>query len=245
MLELKHVSVAHHLRDVSFSLAKGEVIVIIGPNGSGKSLLCRVIADPDIRLSGEITVNHFSSQREPGKVKLQIGYATTSNQIEPYLTGFEYLEMIGSFYHLAPAARQSRILALAQQFRCLDQLYTLGERLSAAEAQKIGLMASLLAEPTLLVWDEPTQFLDETSRQAVLNELKAALKAGASAVVATNDLALAQTIADRIIVLDRGQMVTEGTPSQLEQLARSTSSGPAGAHQKNLAAAFEHLLTHD
>ncbi len=238
MLELKHVSTTsgpvNGLSDVSFSLDKGEIVVVIGPNGSGKSLLCRAIADPDIRMSGEIIINHFNARKERDKAKHQVGYAAAGSSTEPYLTGFEYLEMIGSFCHLSAPERSQRILALARTFRCLDELYSLGERQSAATNQKINLIASLLAAPPLLVWDEPTEFLDEFGRQAALQELASAVKAGSSALVATNDLTLAATIADRLLVLDRGQLITEGTPSQLEHLA--------GSHKKGLAATFAHLL---
>lgn len=238
MLKLHRVSVTSGftsgLHDISLTVDPGEIVAIIGRNGSGKSLLARVIADPDIRFDGEITINHFNARKERDKAKLQVGFAASSHETEPYLTGFEYLEMIGSFCHLSAADRHQKILSLARKFRALDELYTLGERQSPATMQKISLIASLLASPPILVWDEPTQFLDEFGRQAAVSELLAAIKAGGCAVVATSDLMLAEAVADRIIVLDHGQLLTEGTPSQLEHLA--------GTHKKDLAAAFAHLL---
>ncbi len=225
------------MNDISLTAQTGEVVAIIGPNGSSKSLLCRTIADPDIGFNGQIIINHFDARREPDKTKRQVGYAAAERQMEPYLTGFEYLELIGSFCQLAPGVRERQILTLAEQFGCVGELYTLGERQTLALNQKIRLIASLLAEPPLVVWDEPTLFLDELGRQQVMLSVKKLAKNGTTVVMATNDVALAETIADRIVVMMGGQVLTEGTVGQINQLA--------GTPRRDLAAAFRHLTAHD
>lgn len=224
------------LSDVSLEVQPGEVVVVIGPNGSGKSRLLRTIADPDSRFDGEIIVHHFHSRTEPEKVKLQIGYASLDSKPEPYLTGFEYLELIGAFYHLAPKLRIERILELGRQFNCLDQLYGLIERQSQATIQKIRLIASLIHQSPLLVWDEPLLFLDPTSQEKVLVELKKEVARGAAVLVATNDLSLAQKIADQIVVLDHGQITTIGSVAQLQN--------QVGEQKKDLSAVFKNLVAH-
>src|SRR5665213_1544685 len=155
MLSIRHLSVVglgkkSGLSDISLEVTKGELVAIVGPNGAGKSLLLRTIADPDIRFDGDIIVNHFHNRTEPTKAKIQIGYSSPSLGIEKHLTGFEYLELIGSFYQLSGRARVDRITTLAQKFHCLDGLYTLLERQSPALHQKVWLMSSLLHQPPLL-----------------------------------------------------------------------------------------------
>jgi ABC-2 type transport system ATP-binding protein len=242
MLSVRHLTIdspnqENQLNDISFEAEKGEILAVIGRNGAGKSLLLRAIADPDIRFRGEITVNHFQSRREAEKVKLQIGYAAQELHLEPYLTGFEYLELIGSFYHLSSSLRVNRILELARKFRCLDGLYSLLERQGPALQQKVGLISSLLHQPPLIIWDEPLLLLDQTAREAALGELKSEVAKGATALIATNDLGLAEMVGDRVIVLDHGQLVTEGTFAQLQHLT--------GAHKTDLVTIFDHLVRHD
>lgn len=222
------------LSGISFTIKRGETVVIVGPNGAGKSALLETIAATERPYEGQVLVNHFDTRREPDKAKLQFGYVPSPFEPELYLTGFEYLHLAGAFHHLAGPNRIKRILELAKLFRAETELYSLLERGEAALWQRIGLMASLLHEPPLLLWDEPTAHLDETGRHTVVALLKDRASRGASALVATNDLALAEQIADRLIILVDGQLVGEGTLTQL--------SHHLGAKVKDLPALYDRLL---
>lgn len=237
MLKVAHLQrlrhIGHELVDVSFSVDKNETVAVVGPNGAGKSVLLSTIADP-AHAAGEVHINHFNAKTEPEKARLHLGYLPHPVILEPYLTAFEYLHLVGSLYHLSPTTRTERILQLAQELGCVHFLYTLLERLGPALHQKIGLMAALIHQPSVIILDEPTANLDPTGEEQVAQLLTAVVRKGSSLVFATNNLAFAQAVADRIIIFDQGQVTAEGTLAQLHHQMRSK--------EKDLRSIYHHAL---
>jgi len=202
---------------VNFSLEarRGEVVALVGPNGSGKSIILRTLAGLNDNVHGSIKINNINVLKEPEKAKTQLGYLPNPVILEPYLTGFEILEMVGAMHNIAPELRPQKILTLAEHFDCKSQLYTTTERLGRAIWQKIGLMASLMHEPALLLWDEPTLHLDPYSQSAVTASVRHSAKEGVATVIATNDLSFAEALADKIVLLDNGETLAVGSLRQL------------------------------
>ena len=161
----------NELNGVSFTLDKGEIGVVIGPNGSGKSLLLKAIAEPHLDYDGRVTVSHFKAKSEPEKAKAIVGYLPKQPHVDGFLTAFELLETIAAFYQVSPKERQEKILQLANDLYCSDELYTLLERLGPALHQRVGIIASLIHQPSVLGCDEPLTHLDYRCQQAVLNLL--------------------------------------------------------------------------
>lgn len=219
MLKVRSLSVLRHaneeLVNVGLEIDRGEVTVVIGPNGSGKSLLCRAVSSSETDYTGEVLINHYSMKSDPEKAKLHIGYLPSDFLPEMHLTGIEYLELVGSFYQLSPKLRLERILATAEMLNCKDQLYSLNERLPRAFHQRLGLIASLIHQPSVLIWDDPWAFLDETAKQASLELLDQHLERGGCALIATNDLDLAEQVANKLIIINDGQIMADGSLSQL------------------------------
>lgn len=225
MLKVKHISLIHpsgsELNDVSFNVDKAEVVAIIGSNDGGKSVLGRVICDQTVEHGGEIVINHIHRSHEPHRSTLHVGYSVAEPILEPYLTGFEQLDYIGSVLNLDPAERSKRIIELSQRFDCTAALYQLIERLEANERKKLSLMSSVIHHPAVVVWDEPTAHLDPVEQQAVKETIAELKHNKASVVLITNDLRLAEEEADRIIVIEQGQIMAEGTLSQLKNKSGS------------------------
>jgi len=219
MLKVRSLSVLRRaeeeLVNINLEVARGECLVVVGPNSSGKSLLVRTIATAESDYSGDIMINHYHAKTESAKAQLHLGYLSSNLVPEPHLTGLEYLEMVGAFYGLSPKIRLERILILAERFACKDYLYTLNERLGKAFHQRIGIIASLLHQPDVLIWDEPIVFLDESARVAAITLLQEHLKRGGTVLVSTNDLELAELIGDQILIMQEGQVVAQGTLNQL------------------------------
>lgn len=220
------------LTNLSFQIQRGQAVVVLGPNESGKSALLQAVADPEMNFEGEIAANHFKSKIEPEKYKTQVGYLPSDFSLPSHLTGFEYLELIGTFYNLRPKERTDRIIQFGQMLGIQRQLYSLGERLKPVASRKIGLIASILAEPAVIVWDEPFLGFDPMSVAAASQLLNEALKRGASALIATTDLDFAEQAADSYLFLNHGQLVAEGS---LTQLAHQTGG------DKNLRSVFKNL----
>lgn len=219
---------------ISFEVGNGQILGVVGPNGSGKSELLQNIATPGLAENGEIIIQHCNSAEEPDKARQLLGYLPNPVALEPHLTGVEYLELIANFYDLAPKQRLKRILELAELLGCRQSLYTLVERLSLAERQKIGLVAALLHEAPLLLLDEPWLHLDWPSQKIVCELLLMLAKKGKSIVIASNDLGKVEIMADEIIFLEDGAVRARGT---LEQLAKQTQT-----KSKSLLMVWENLM---
>lgn len=237
MIEAKHLSlinrVGSELIDINLAVGKGEIVAISGPNGSGKSLLLRALADPDISHEGEVVIGHFKASSDPDKLKHIVGYLPHPVKLEMHLTGYEYLDLIGSFYRLSPKQRSQKILALAAEFNAKEYLYNLLERVGPAFHQQIAVMASLIHQPHVLLWDEPTAEMDYFSQRATMTALKGFVKNGGSAVVSSNNLDFLESIADRHLILWNGQIVLDGSLSQITRQLH--------LEIKSLAAVFEKL----
>lgn len=227
MLKIHDLSLWHHpvqgLFNVTLTVDKGEVCAVIGPNGGGKELLTQLIADPRLEHSGEIVVNHFNLSHDPDKARYHLGYATPIIELEPYLTGFEQLDFWGSVFGLSPAERSQRIIEIANYFGFSTNLYHLIEVLSEADRQKIRLMASLIHRPNVVVWNEPTEFLDPADKQVLIEQVEQLRHNQVAVLIASNDLDFVERLADQIIVIQDGKVLVGGSLAQLKNHSQTAS----------------------
>lgn len=235
MLKVRGLSVLHRpgqeLHDISLTVGRGEAVVIIGANGSGKSLLLHAIAAQSPSYQGEVIVNHYKASTEPERFTSLIGVLLSPFQPPEHLTGFEFLELLGSHYRLSGRDVTERIITRAKDWQIHHRLYSLIETLSLAERQIIGLIGSTLADSPVLILDEPDIFLDPSNQRRVQDVIQTKKKNGDALLIATNNLALAQSVADHLVVLIDGHIVAEGTIAQLASLAQSSKDLPAAYHK--------------
>ncbi len=236
MLKIHDLSLLHHpvqeLLDVNLSVGRGEVCVVVGPNGGGKELLTQVIADPSWEHSGEIIINHFNLSHDPGKAKYHLGYASSAIELEPYLTGYEQLDFWGSVFGLAPAERSKRIIELSGEFGFSANLYHLTEVLSEADRQKIRLIASLLHRPSVVVWNEPTEYLDPADKQLLADCVEQLRHDKNAVLIACNDLDFAQHLADNVVVLQNGKISANGNIAELKNQSQASTKSLAEIYSR-------------
>ncbi len=224
MLRVRDLTVSAHgkllLSEIAFEAKRGEAVAVIGPNESGKSLLLQVLAGGVRSAEGDIRINSYHLMREDKQYKSQLGYAALGNQPEEYLTGLEWLEILGTTYAVPPKKRAASILSLAEQLGVRDQLYTVIEHLGPAARQKINIISSLFHEPTVVFWDEPTQFLDQTSQDALSEIAHEFTENGGTLLFSSNHLQWAEKAADRFLFINGGQVVADGTLAHLRNFYR-------------------------
>ena len=220
MLKVKDLNVlhpsGHELIDITFRVGKGEVLGIVGRNSSGKSLLGRVIADQSIEHKGEIIVNHLNRAHEQDMSKYHIGYSPAEPVLEDYLTGYEYLDFIGSVLSINPKDRSKQIIRLAKQYELSSEIYRLIELLSPDQKKKLSLMSSIIHNPSVIIWDEPTSHLDMHDQRVILEQIKYFKDQKASIIIISNDANLLEGTVDEIIVMKNGSIKMHGTISQLK-----------------------------
>jgi ABC-type multidrug transport system ATPase subunit len=234
MLEVRELSVLEHgnivVGDITLEIKRGEAVAIIGPNYSGKSTLLRAIAGGFRHFEGDCRISSYSLTQDPKHYKSQLGYAAPVNQPDPFLTGLEWLEIVGTAYSLSPKKRITAILQLADLLDVKEELYRTVEHISLAAKQKISLIGSLFHNPTVALWDEPTQFLDPLAQEALAQIVRTTTSANGAVLFASNHLEWAERVADRYIFLENGQIIGEGTLAHLRNTFR--------ADERNLTTVF-------
>ena len=220
MIELRHVEKhygdLHVLRDISLSVRKGEVVVIIGPSGSGKSTLCRSINRLEPIDSGEILLEGEPIPQEGKKLaelRAQIGMVFQSFNLFAHRTVLDNIT-------LAPVdvLKKSRkdvreeALRLLERVGVRDQADKVPAQLSGGQQQRAAIARSLAMHPKVMLFDEPTSALDPEMIQEVLNVIAELAQEGMTMLIVTHEMNFARRVADRVIFMDGGQIVEENTP---------------------------------
>lgn len=203
------------LDDVSFSLAPG-VHALLGPNGAGKTTLVNILSTLIPADGGTAAVLGHDVGRERTQVQRRVSVTGQFAAVDDVLTGTENMMLMGQLLGLSPGAARRRGRELLEHF-ALDQ--AAGKRVatySGGMRRKLDLAISLIGTPQLLFLDEPTTGLDTRSRQALWDQITVLAQAGTSVFLTTQYLEEADLLADRILVLDRGTIVADGTAADLK-----------------------------
>lgn len=203
------------MRGVTFSVKKGEFFGFLGPNGAGKTTTINMLVNLVKRTSGDIFINGLDLNKHPGEIYKQIGFAMQEIGLDETATAREMLELHGRLYHLPKERIQSQIamlLKLVELEKVADK-YT--HTYSGGMRRRFDLALSLIHEPKVLFLDEPTQGLDPHARQLIWNHLRELNKNGMTVFLTTHFMEEAETLCDRLAIMDKGQIVTEGTVPEL------------------------------
>lgn len=204
------------LDGIDLHARRGEVLGLLGPNGAGKTTTVRILSTllkPD---AGRVTVNGFDVVRDSHRVRSSIGLTGQYAAVDEYLTGEENLHMIGRLYRLGKADASRRTRELLEQFDLMDAASRQLRTYSGGMRRRIDLAASLIASPSILFLDEPTTGLDPRSRLIMWDIIKELAAGDTTILLTTQYMEEADKLADRIVVIDKGRVISEGTPSELK-----------------------------
>jgi len=220
MIDVRHVhkwfGELHVLRDVTMHVDHGEVVVVIGPSGSGKSTLLRCVNRLEPIAQGELIVHGHSvtdPHLEVNRLRAEIGVVFQSFNLFPHLTVMQNLV-------LAPIKVRGLTRAEAEERgrRLLDKV-GIGEKadarpaqLSGGQQQRVAIARALCMEPKIMLFDEPTSALDPEMINEVLDAMKALARDGMTMMVVSHEMGFAREVGDRVIFMDNGEVVEEGTP---------------------------------
>ncbi len=205
------------LDDVNFVIKKGTVLALLGPNGAGKTTTIRILSTLLLPDSGQALINGFDVVKEPYKVRSLIGLTGQYAALDEYLTGKENLHMIGRLYRLSYPDINRRSQELLELFDLVEASGRTVKTYSGGMHRRLDLAVSLIASPPIIFLDEPTTGLDPRSRLIMWDIIEQLVSTGTTILLTTQDMDEADHLADRIVVINGGKIIAEGTSDELKQ----------------------------
>jgi ABC-2 type transport system ATP-binding protein len=209
---------------IELDVQRGEIYGFLGPNGAGKSTTVHMLTTLLPPTAGSATVAGFDVSTQGPEVRRRIGAALQEAALDNFLTGREHFELQGGLHGLAKAERGARAVELLERVGLTDAADRKVGGYSGGMKRRLDLALALVHRPSILFLDEPTTGLDPQSRSALWSEVaRLAKDDGVTVFLTTQYLEEADVLADRVGIIDQGQIVAEGTPRELkEQVGRSS-----------------------
>ncbi len=209
------------LDGISFEIKKGTVLALLGPNGAGKTTTVQILSTLLMPDSGQVLINGFDVVKQADKVRSLIGLTGQYAALDEYLTGMENLHMIGRLYHLSHHDINRRSQELLELFDLVQASGRAVKTYSGGMRRRLDLAVSLIASPPVIFLDEPTTGLDPRSRLIMWNIIEQLVSSGTTVLLTTQDMDEADHLADKIVVINGGKIIAEGTSDKLKQLVGS------------------------
>ena len=215
------------LQDVSFTIAPGEVLGLLGPNGAGKTTLIKILATLIIPDSGTAVVCGHDLRRRPRQVRRHIGLVNTSERSFYWrLTGKQNLEFFASLWGFSKSGAQNRVAELLEMVGLKEKTNTAFMNYSSGLQQRLAVARALLADPRILLLDEPTRSLDPVAAAELRNFSKTRLagELGKTIIWCTHNLKEAGDICDRLAIIHKGHLAASGSVKEIQSIMAAENS---------------------
>lgn len=222
MIEIKnlHKSFGHIevLKGVDVSIEEKEVVVIIGPSGSGKSTLLRCMNYLEEPTSGDITVDNMKLDKHAdiNKIRENIGMVFQRFNLFPHMTVLENIVLAPTkVLKISRDEAISTAMDLLQRVGLKEKANSYPSQLSGGQQQRVAIARALAMKPKVMLFDEPTSALDPEMVTEVLDVMKSLANQGMTMVVVTHEMGFAREVGDRVLFVDEGRIIEEGTPKEI------------------------------
>jgi ABC-2 type transport system ATP-binding protein len=222
--------------DLSFTVASGEIVGLIGPNGAGKTTTLRALAGILRPTSGRLQIDGHDLREDPLEAKRRLAFMPDEPHLFEYLTVEEHLRLVARLYGVDDVATRSA--ALLDELELTGKEQSLPGELSRGMRQKVVIACGLVRTATTLLFDEPLTGLDPIGIRRMRNTIVARARDGAAILLSSHLLHLVEEICSRVIIMDRGRKVADGT---FEELASRADLAAAGSSLEQI---FLHATGH-
>jgi general L-amino acid transport system ATP-binding protein len=206
----------HVLKDISMSINKGEVVVVIGPSGSGKSTLIRCVNRLEEHQQGKITVDGVEltdDVRNIDQIRRETGMVFQQFNLFPHLTVMENITLAPiRVRKMKKSEAEKKAMYYLEKVKIPEQAYKYPGQLSGGQQQRVAIARALTMEPKVMLFDEPTSALDPEVVGEVLEVMVNLAKEGMTMMVVTHEMGFAREVGHRVVFMDAGQIVEVGTP---------------------------------
>ena len=224
MLEVRNATKRYRtipaVQNVSFTLKEGEVLGYLGPNGSGKSTTVKMITGMIEPSDGEILFRGRNIHEDLADFRAHLGYVPEEAQVYTHLSGLEYLQLVGRLRGMPEKLIETKARGLLQLFSLEASQYSAIADYSKGMKQRVLLSAALLNDPELLIFDEPLSGLDAVTARLFKDLLVLLAREGKAILYISHVLEVVERVCDRVIILSKGKIVADASPSQLTELTR-------------------------
>jgi ABC-2 type transport system ATP-binding protein len=205
--------------NISFRVKPGEVLGFLGPNGAGKTTTMKAIVTFFAPNSGDIKVGNISVGDNPEEIKKHIGYLPENNPLYQDMGVIDYLKFVGGLYDIPRAKIRERILDMVRICGQEGEKHKKIGELSKGFKQRVGLAQALIHDPEVLIFDEPTAGLDPNQIVEIRSLIKKIGKEK-TVILSSHILAEVEATCDRILIINKGKIVADGTPADLRHQAQ-------------------------
>jgi sodium transport system ATP-binding protein len=203
------------LDGVSFDVRPGEIFGLLGPNGAGKTTCLRILSTVLKPTGGTALVADYNVLTHPAEVRARIGFMSGNTGIYDRMTAWELVEYFGRLYGMEEAALQRRLGEIFTTLQMNEIRDVLGSKMSTGMKQKVSIARTIIHNPPVLIFDEPTTGLDVLVARAVLNAIASLRDEGKCIIYSTHIMREVEKLCDRTAIIHKGRILAAGAPAEL------------------------------
>lgn len=238
---VKHYGSFEAVKGISFEVQRGEIFGLLGQNGAGKSTTLEIIETLRDKTSGEVIVDGYNLDKSPNEIKKIIGVQLQTSGFYPNLQLVELLELFAGLYN-----RNLDPMDLLKLVNLEDKYKNKFKELSGGQKQRFSIATTLINEPKIIFLDEPTTGLDPQARRNLWQLILDIRDKGATVILTTHYMDEAETLCDRVAIMDAGRIISLDTPDLLiDRLVATGFERPKQVKKANLEDVFIYLTGHE
>lgn len=228
------------VKGISFDVYEGEIFGLLGPNGAGKSTTLEIIETLREKTSGEIIVNGFDLDKQPGEIKRIIGVQLQTSGFYPGLPLIDLINLFNGLYN-----EEADVMELLHLVNLEDKAKAKFKDLSGGQKQRFSIATTLINKPKIIFLDEPTTGLDPQARRNLWELIKNIRDKGTTVIITTHYMDEAEYLCDRIAIIDSGKIISLDTPDKMiDDLVASGFERPKDLKKASLEDVFINLTGH-